>query len=333
VDNSSNLRKDFTLRKGFTLVELLVVIAIIGVLVALLLPAVQAAREAARRSSCANNLKQIGLGLHNHHDTYGALPAAGFTRDNNSAVLPSDGTLRNMGHTFLASILPFIEQQNLWDQLDRTNAIDGSTNAAFRGAVVDSYQCPSDPNINTKYNGNNDNWARGCYATNNGTQNSSDDARRMWKDTPRKGMMGWNFNGKTNSGRLADCTDGTSNTVMVWEVRAGAFPEDPRGTWALPRLGATVVSGGWRGDCLGINDQVNNGEDIRITGPSQAALLAAKMPAHLGGDHQACPRSQHPGGCHAGIGDASVRFVAETISKTVYDAVNSAGGGEPISFE
>jgi len=328
VDNLSKLRK------GFTLVELLVVIAIIGVLVALLLPAVQAAREAARRSSCANNLKQIGLGLHNHHDTYGALPAAGFTRDNNSADLPSDGTLRNMGHTFLASILPFVEQQNLWDQLDRTNAIDGSTNSAFRGAVVDSYQCPSDPNINTKYNGNNDNWARGCYAANNGAQHGGGNARKMWTNlSSQKGMMGWNFNGKTTSGRLADCTDGTSNTVMVWEVRAGVFPEDPRGTWALPRLGATMVSGGWIGDCYGINDQTNSGEDIKMTGPSQAALLAAKMPAHLGGDGQACPRSQHPGGCHAGLGDASVRFVPETISKTIYNAVNSAGGGEPISFE
>jgi len=320
-------------RRGFTLVELLVVIAIIGVLVALLLPAVQAAREAARRSSCANNLKQIGLGLHNHHDTYGALPAAGFTRDNNSADLPDNGTLRNMGHTYLAAILPFIEQQNLWDQLDRTQSIDASTNAAFRATVVDSFQCPSDPFIGTAFTGNNGPWARGCYAANNGARLPYAEARRMWTSLDgRKGMMGWNFNNKPLSGRLADCVDGTSNTVMLWEVRAGVLAADPRGTWALPRLGATVVGGSWVGDCMGINDQNISGEDIKMDGVTQAQLAAAKMPSHLINDAQACPRSQHPGGAHVAVGDASVRFVAETISHPVYDAINSAAGGETASF-
>lgn len=143
-------------------------------------------------------------------------------------------------------------------------------------------------------------------------------------------MMGWNYNGEQTTGRLADCTDGTANTVMAWEVRAGYSQDDPRGTWALPRLGAVMVSGGWEGDCKGLNDQNNNGEDIKINSADQAAMRAAKMPAHPNNDGQACPRSRHPGGAHALIGDASVRFIPETISEGVYDAINSAGGGESV---
>src|SRR5687768_14877758 len=105
-------------RKAFTLVELLVVIAIIGILIALLLPAVQAAREASRRSQCSNNLKQIGLGLHNFHDVRGYLPPGGL---NGATVTPAHKQLNipaNLNHAWSVFILPYIEQDALWDQYD-----------------------------------------------------------------------------------------------------------------------------------------------------------------------------------------------------------------------
>src|SRR5437773_558439 len=116
------------LRRAFTLVELLVVIAIIGVLVALLLPAVQSARESARRMSCMNNLKQIGLALHNHHDAFGTFPPGGVT----------NGTCcgTQSGATWTIYILPFIEQQMLYDKYDFTQTNESSANAFVRTQFV-----------------------------------------------------------------------------------------------------------------------------------------------------------------------------------------------------
>jgi prepilin-type N-terminal cleavage/methylation domain-containing protein len=130
-------------RKGFTLVELLVVIAIIGVLVALLLPAVQAAREAARRSSCINNFKQIGIGLHNHHDTYKRFPP-GTSQDQQ----PFGPAASNWGASWLVYMLPFIEQGPLWDSLTigGGTGYGNSTNGAiFTGKTIEIYRCPSTP--------------------------------------------------------------------------------------------------------------------------------------------------------------------------------------------
>src|SRR3954470_16805972 len=121
-------------RSGFTLVELLVVIAIIGVLVALLLPALQSAREAGRRSSCQNNMKQIGLAIHNFHDTKQHLPSS--TRP------AAGGTVRHGVFTYL---LPFIEQKALWDQYDLSISWGVAPNTAVTGLRMASYECPSSP--------------------------------------------------------------------------------------------------------------------------------------------------------------------------------------------
>jgi prepilin-type N-terminal cleavage/methylation domain-containing protein/prepilin-type processing-associated H-X9-DG protein len=142
------------LKKGFTLVELLVVIAIIGVLVGLLLPAVQAAREAARRMSCSNNFKQIGLGLHNYHSAYDQLPMQmGGTITNPS----NSNTSTQLFMSSLVGILPFIEQQALWEQISNPSTVGGTWfpmgpvpwNPAYQpwSTEVPSFRCPSDPGV------------------------------------------------------------------------------------------------------------------------------------------------------------------------------------------
>jgi len=209
---------------GFTLVELLVVIAIIGVLVALLLPAVQAAREAARRSSCSNNLKQIGLAMHTYHDTYLTLPPSYITVG--GTRLHAWGTL----------ILPFIEENNVYENI----APDfGSTQTAASvnttGAELQAYRCPSSTLAET----NNGNETVSNYNANHGRRNNSGEQRGIFHSN--------------SSVRFRDITDGTANTLLVGENEGhssrgdGGFP-----VWGLARSGRNAVQS------YGNNSQVIN---------------------------------------------------------------------------
>ena len=174
-------------RRGFTLVELLVVIAIIGVLIALLLPAVQAAREAARRSSCTNNLKQIGLALHNHADVNKRLPE-GY-----------EGSGKYAWSTF---ILPYMEQQNVFDATDiQTSETYSGTQAAALAAELDVFNCPSDPGPDA--NPYFDDLPTSNYPSN----------RSLFFNVPGNTDINRNLFGTT----LADVTDGLSNTIFVGE--------------------------------------------------------------------------------------------------------------------
>ena len=233
-------------RSGFTLVELLVVIAIIGVLVALLLPAVQAAREAARRTQCVNHLKQIGIGLHNYHDTYRILPPA-MTFPQGELAESSD----LMGANWVISMLPYYEQQNLYEAFNLRQPISSAANRTARGTRVAALLCPSDPNNRTAFRGNStgegDNWARGNYAANG--PNGRLDNRATWADPNLRGVMGWNL-----SVRFAEVTDGLSQTLMVGEIRAGLSADDRRGTWALGTAGSSaLIWHGFTGDANGPN--------------------------------------------------------------------------------
>jgi len=171
---------------AFTLVELLVVIAIIGVLVALLLPAVQSAREAARRAQCLNHLKQIGLALHNYESTHKILPPSiQFWNGDDSR------TSDNMRANWIIMVLPFMEQQPLYDKFDFNVTISHSNNSDERGTFIKSLLCPSDPYNRKKFkgttSGEGDNWARGNYAASGHSDFSYENG---WDNAFRRGVMG-----------------------------------------------------------------------------------------------------------------------------------------------
>jgi len=200
-------------RKGFTLVELLVVIAIIGVLVALLLPAVQAAREAARRTECSNNLKQLGLAMHNHHDTFGQLPPGW------SGATPEGAP----GWGWAAESLKFIEQSTLSDIIDFQQSTSASANAVARQTSVPFFLCPTDPGGADTFDDLGVTVARANYVGVFGSEEIEDD--------PSNGDGVLYHNSQT---RFADITDGLSNTFMVGERSS----QLEKSTWV------GVISGG-----------------------------------------------------------------------------------------
>jgi len=179
-------------RNAFTLVELLVVIAIIGVLVALLLPAVQAAREAARRSSCNNNQKQLALAIHNYHDTYLTMPP-GYI-ENNLAT-------NTLSHAWGTHILPHIEENNLYENMSEDMGVAVSSPTIDEGgAVLDAFACPSSTLPDTDSDG----YGRSNYVGNSGNHSNGGDGQGVFWDNSRV--------------RFRDITDGTSNTILIGEV-------------------------------------------------------------------------------------------------------------------
>ncbi len=332
-------------QRAFTLIELLVVIAIIAVLIALLLPAVQQAREAARRTQCKNNLKQIGLGLHNYHDTYTKFPAAMYFSNfpnQNGAALPgyqstNGGTMH--GPNWLVGMLPYIDQAPLYNQINFTQAMGAAANATITSASMSAFVCPSDGQASSgnKFQDTGrmgpNMWARGNYAASgngpqwNGYTNVGGTGLYGAMPTQQRGVMGYNGWGGINA-----VIDGTSNTVACWEIRAGLSTTDPRGLWASSRIGAGFIancnnpsSSTSSGDCYGINEgNHSNGDDILgcVDAPTQG------MGCHAGGDGQAGPKSLHVGGVHALMTDGSVKFISQNLDGfTMAKLVAQADGG------
>ncbi|MEW4563171.1 DUF1559 domain-containing protein [Bremerella sp. JC770] len=286
--------KDKSVKSGFTLVELLVVIAIIGVLIALLLPAVQQAREAARRMQCSNNLKQVGLAIHNYHDTFLALPA-GYVRDS-SSTSPSYG--------WGTAILPFLEQRALYDALSPGNpplkdiyvSSPTDANRELLQTRVDGYRCPSDvaPDINNLKDFSNTNHfdvatsnyvAMGGGGTPVETLTNNNDA-------------GGSFFGNSFLG-FRDITDGTTNTLFVTERDGG--PAEGGNTF-----GAAVWVGIGRRDSAGYVYRTLTHATFRIN----LDYASVGQSGNLGKGTS----SLHPGGVQALLGDGSVRFLQETIA-------------------
>ena len=333
-------------RRAFTLVELLVVIAIIGVLVALLLPAVQAAREAARRMQCSNNLKQIGLACHNFHDVNNKLPEGVQYPDNVSANIADAGTV--CGPNWAILILPYMEQNSLYNMTGvdvgayrKTNGTD-STWINLRSASIKGYICPSDLGTSAMpYNGNVNgsplnvgSWARGNYAANAGPRDygnhiineNGGNADPGGGSLPAGPIMGPNY-----GCRVGGADGATSNVIMVAELRIGTAPGDRRGTWALGHPGSSLLSGGGVGDCSGPNDgtaaKFENCDDIH-GGTSAPAQGMGAWASCL--NWQAQARSRHPGGINACFGDGSVRMVNDNINKRNWFILLSRNSGQTV---
>jgi len=279
-------------REGFTLVELLVVIAIIGVLVALLLPAVQAAREAARRSSCGNKLKQIGLGLHNYHDLNLSLPP---------------GYSENHYWGWGASILPQIEEENLYNQLDVKGTPLNPETFGYQTQLVQTnlagFRCPSDVGPD-----NNPAMKLGAGATiDAATSNYIGSHGRAWvSNTTFTGVFG-----RTKGIRFRDITDGTSNTLLVCEI--SSRPNNPSG----PNYRAAL----WAGK-TSTNGSVNQGWVV--------TLINGSATNTVNGTGVAAISSLHPGGCQVTLSDASVRFVSETINANTIRDLSDRNDGNVI---
>ncbi|TWU23391.1 hypothetical protein Pla52o_29270 [Novipirellula galeiformis] len=322
-------------RLGFTLVELLVVIAIIGVLVGLLLPAVQSAREAARRMQCSNNLKQIGLALHNYHDTFGTLPLGAHWKtepSGSAADTPAPESARDAGWgaTWLVMILPFMEQQNLADQYDSRLPARHPDNFDVVAAEMGIYRCPSHPIPSNRLTQDYDGFSKANYAGNSG-------AGRLLRraDATNSALAGIFHVLDRRAAGFRDVLDGTSNVAMTSEVMASNSTGDDRGAWAWAT--GPLYSGGTGSNCSGTgfhtpnsktrldcshyssNDQTNVNFGWRSNADSLDAGVAA--------------RSFHPGGVLMGLVDGSVRFMTESVDSTTYMNLLARSDGNPIQLD
>ncbi len=291
-------RQAFKLKAGFTLVELLVVIAIIGILIALLLPAVQAAREAARRSSCANNLKQVGLALHNYHDTFKKFP-------------PHSLSANRIAWT--VHILPFLEQQPLYDQFDFTRRYNQNPNTILAMTRVSAYLCPSVKSPRTSIGNGGETRNRVGYFTTHyygvmgpkGNNPLTGQPYPFSNVGPHGGFAGGGLFVQNKSTKFSHILDGTTNTFAIqeiaWDDRGGR-----RTRYRMWTRGHQQNS--WNAPAKNIANQIN------------ADLTSVFNDMSAG--------SNHPGGCHFLMGDASTQFVAETIDFQTYMAVASIDGDE-----
>jgi len=313
-------------RIGFTLVELLVVIAIIGVLVALLLPAIQAAREAARRSQCSNNMKQLGVALHNYHDVHKIFPMG---------VLQSDLTVETAYPRlpWAIHLYPYLEQQATYDRFDFTCrpapsnqvqecAQNGAGADAPTAQVIPTMGCPSDSRGASVWTQNAPNaFARGNYAVFFGNLNKG--ASRSLSAGHLRAAFGY------RAVAMGDILDGTTNSMAFGEMLRGSNANGGfRGCYWRDFPGAA-----WIFTLNTPNSPVP--DNIRITqctaADNEPNLNLPCVPVN-GNNESSASRSRHMGGVQVTMCDASVRFVTDAIGLDVWRAIGSIDGSEAVQL-
>ena len=323
---------DHRLLQGFTLVELLVVITIIGILIALLLPAVQAAREAARRVQCANQFRQVGIALHNYHNARECFPPGEVEWADRSQDCGPHPTKPNWyyGFGWGTHMLPYIEQQAVYDLFDFSNfawyykyQAGGGPNGKVCRTKVPVFLCPSDPQQGECLWISSADTLASVAAETGGIRQSNMagvvDSQHAWcyitssgaKVVKQLGLSGKipmadGIMGNLEPCRLRDISDGTSHTLLIGEVTGGGPGTHKGFGWA--HLGVTDSSGG-------------------INGPGTAPGGSYSG----GGSYFSGFSSYHPGGCHFTMGDGSVQFISQNISQHVLTALTTRAGGEVVS--
>ncbi len=317
------------LRRAFTLIELLVVIAIIAVLVALLLPAVQQAREAARRSQCRNQLKQLGLGMHNYEGTYSMFPPGGLgdkTWSLDPLTAPQQPSRRS---GWMQALLPYLDQQAIYDQItpyfDASNpgGVTATWNWPGKDKVIPALMCPSDP-AGPKLN--NFSVPLGFQGNYVACAGSTD----FWVSATNLGLQLDGMFYSRSSTRPRDVTDGLSQTLMASEL-------------ILAKDSATTLGSGndWRGlywDNYPITTLFStqfppntDQPDLHISCVNLPNIAPCTVVANSGtGPIVLYARSYHAGGAHVLVGDGAVKFVSSNIDRQIFRWLGSRSDGNAV---